>query len=191
MSKITYRTVISAGGSEPVSVTQARLQLKVGSSNSAYDNDINEMLPAARDKVEQLTNRYWSQVNIRLGFDNFPSGNRPLYLPVPDIDSVTDVEYLDENQDIQNLTGFTVDTKRQVLIYTDGWPVGSNVLVDLVAGPDNDASPAPLIPAGITQGILMYMTDYFENRASQVPYNLINNQAANNAVWPYRVNMGI
>lgn len=188
---ITYRSIISEPGAEPVSMDECRVQLKVGVTNEAHDDDIVEMRAAARDRVEALTNRYWSRVTVRIGLNAFPTTDRPLYLPIPDIQEVSSITYLDTAQDLQTLTGFTLLSSRQLITYTTGWPIGSYITIELTAGPDVDGSPADIIPAGIKRAILMYMTDYFENRGSQVPYQLIKNKAADAAAWPYRVNMGL
>lgn len=186
-----FRAVLSTTGSEPVSVVEGRIQLRVGEDNDAYDTEITALIQDARDRVETLTHRYWRRVVVGLGYPCFPASNYPLYIPVPDLVSLDSITYWDTDQNEQTLSGATLDTKRQLIKYTDGWPIGSQVLIELTAGPDNDSSPADVIPGGVKRGILMYLTDYFENRGAQVPYQLIDNQAANAAVHPHRVALGV
>lgn len=183
------RVLVTAPTVEPVTLAEAKTQLRIDGSDS--DTEIAAMISAARDMVEQYTNRYWSLATVAVYFDKVPAGNAPLTLPIADLQSVDSVTYLDSDQAEQSITGFTVDLGRQLLKYTAGWPEGVELKVTVTAGPDLTASPAEYVPPAVKAGILMTLADLYEHRTSQMTVTINENPAVSMLLHPYRREMGV
>lgn len=183
------RVLVAAPTLEPVTLAEARTQLRIDGSDS--DTEVTAMISAARDMVEQYTNRYWSLATVAIYFDKVPPGNSSLYLPIADLQSVDSVTYLDGSKTEQTVTGFTVDLGRQLLSLASGWPQGSMLKVTVTAGPDLSASPAEYIPPAVKGAILMVLSDLYEHRTSQMTVTINENPAVSLMLYPYRREMGV
>jgi uncharacterized phiE125 gp8 family phage protein len=175
---ILDKTVTVFATTEPVTVADVKQKtLRLPQNVTLNDAEIEEIVPDARGIIENLTGRYWAPVTVQLTFDAFPSGNRPLKIPFPDLTALTSISYLDESQASQTLTGATLDTVRNHIRYTDGWPYGTDVIVVLTCGPV-----AAAVPDSIKRAIRLVCADLFENKGAQLPYQTYENKAVELAI---------
>ena len=188
---INRRTTVAAT-SEPVTLSEAKAQLRVEHSDS--DTEISAMITAARDAVEQYCNRYWARQTVAAEYPFFPLAGVPLRFDLPDVEEVTGLSYLDADYAVQTIAAgdLTLDAQRQQITYSGDWPTdGRQIVLTMDVGPDAAASPPDYVPQAIKHAILLYVTDLYENRSAQMPVSLYDNRAAMALMQPYRVNQGI
>ena len=94
------RIVLTAPSVEPVSLAEAKEQLRIDNSDS--DTEIGLMISAARDAAEQFCNRYFAQAEIGIIFDSFLQADNLLFVPLPDLVSVDSITYLDDDNSEQS-----------------------------------------------------------------------------------------
>lgn len=184
----------------PITLDQAKMQLRVTVPD--FDSQITGYIQAATDFIDgewgflgrALVTQTW-----RLTLDGFPTGgggavsyfnpysywgwnfgstnmNGQIKIPLPPLQSVTQIEYDDPNGNVQtvNAGDFFVDTQSE-----PGWivPQGSKswpstldaintVRIDFVAGyPADSSSPPDLaakVPGNIKQAILLMVANWME-----------------------------
>jgi uncharacterized phiE125 gp8 family phage protein len=111
---------------EPVSLTEMKLHLKVQSGVTTDDSLISTLITAAREWCEQYQNRAYVSQTITLKLDTFQD---VIYLPAPPLISVTNVKYLDANEAEQTLATsvydvFTTPEPGEIrLAYGQTWPI--------------------------------------------------------------------
>ena len=178
------RTIrLAAPSTEPVTLTEAKDHLRV--SGTTEDTFITAAISAARDSVENYCNRYFATATAKVMFDTFPDSDDPLDLYYPDIDSIESIAYTDFNNAAGTVTTYTLDSDRRVVTPTTTWPTDArSVTVSLTMG-------APVALEAVKQAILLVLTDIYENRSAQTPYQIYENRAAMMMMQPYRVNIGI
>lgn len=173
---------------EPVSLTEAKAQLRLTASFSADDTYITSLIPVARDRAEKYTNRYFTDSEIKIVyFGPFPASNN-LLLPFPNLVSVDEITYLDGNNAtiIISNSEYTFDSDtRTIYNVGSGWPAAQNFKVTVVTAP-------PLEFEGVKQAILMMLTDMYETRTESVVGTIVSiNPAVKAALAPYRFSIGI
>jgi len=115
--------VTTAPASEPVTLAEAKLYLRVDSS--ADDDLITELIKTARQWCEGYQNRAYIQQTITAYRDAFAS---QMPLPMPPLVSVTTIKYYDTAGVQQTLDSgyYDVDTTtepgRIILGHSDSWP---------------------------------------------------------------------
>ena len=94
--------LITAPVGEPITLAEAKLQVQ---QFSAVDDGLLSaiMIPAARDRCEDATQRALLTQTYDLYLDGFPSGSS-IVLPKPPLRSVTSVQYYDTGGTLQTLT---------------------------------------------------------------------------------------
>ena len=114
--------------SEPVSVPQAKTQIKIAHSFTGHDDELSRMITAARQATERLTRRAWLNQTWKLTLQRFPDC-RFIVLPRPPLVSVTSVAYVDSSNVSQTLvanTDYVVRTNSRpgkiVLAKSKSWP---------------------------------------------------------------------
>ena len=168
---------------EPVTLAQARAQLRVDINDE--DTLITALIIAARERVENYTNRYFAPCEITQIYSRFPAGVLPLGLGLPDLTAVNSIKYIFENTEITMAPAdYVLDIERAEIRPVNGWPAGVSVKIDLEVGVT--ACPAPIV-----QAILLYVTDFFQVRGNLNPVQVYDNRAAVSLSQPYRVLMGI
>lgn len=171
-----------------LTLEEARMQLRVtpmfGTSPPSHPEDalIADCVQAATDELEGVTGwlgRSLVQQTWRLSLPAFPSG--PIMLPLPPLQSVTSVTYLDKDGVRQTLgdTGaspagedYSVVTDAEVgyvaPAFGKSWPSGRRqgdaVQITFVAG---YASPAA-VPAVVRRWIAGRLGFYYENREAMI-----------------------
>lgn len=183
---------IAAPAAEPVSLAEAKVHLRV--IHDAEDASISRMIRAAREHLDgrdgilgrALVTQTWELV-----MDSFPVG--PIQIPLPPLQSITSVKYLDADGQEQTLatSDYVVDVASEPgwIAPVDVWPVTFDtvnaVRIRFVAG-YGDAS---AVPAALAQAILLAVGDLWANRQTGVDRPLTQNPAFDSLVFPYRVRL--
>lgn len=102
MTSLCWSTSLkTAPTTEPISLEEAKLHLRVATDQTDEDELIASLVVAAREHIETYTNRalitqtwYWKA-------DAFPYWNAPIVLPRPPLSSITSVSYVDANGSTQ------------------------------------------------------------------------------------------
>lgn len=165
--------------SEPVSLVEARLHLKLdaeGSPESHPDDDlVTNLIKASREWCETYTGRSFFEQTWQVKLDAFVDEIR---LPRQPIISVTSIQYVDIDGDTQTLSSsiYRVDTEgaRITREYNQVWPSTRNVTnavtITYQAGYDSGNSPqdATAIPSAIKAAILLMLGSLYEHRQEVV-----------------------
>jgi len=183
---MTTARILTQPATEPVSLADAKAHLAV--THSADDALIGSLIKSARRHVEHVTGLRLITQTWEAVFDRFPDG--PLQLAGWPLQSVTAVEYLDENEAAQTLasSAYVVDEYRRPgwISPVDSWPATQDtynaVVVTFVVGyGDADDVPDDLIAA-----IKMILAGLYANRESAGDKPIVENQAVYSLLWHYR-----
>src|SRR5690554_4645970 len=79
---------------EPVTLNQVKSQLKFDVSDDSPDDDINDLIPAAREWCETYQNRAYITQTFELALDCWPLCNR-IKLPRPPLQEIISLTYTD------------------------------------------------------------------------------------------------
>lgn len=161
--------VSTAPASEPISLTEAKLYLRV--DTTADDALITALITAARETVERYTSRALVTQTITQVLDCFPGfGFR---LAVHPVASITSISYKDANGDTQTLASsiYMLDNYEMpnavVLKANQQFPSTYDetnaVTVVYVAGES-----AGNVPKAILQAMYLTISDFYENRTDYV-----------------------
>jgi uncharacterized phiE125 gp8 family phage protein len=187
---------------EPITLAEAKLQLRVDDDITSDDGLISALITAARQKVEIETRRALVTQTQVLKLDQFPSGENPVIeLPNPPLQSVSAVQYVDQNGDTQTLAAseYIVDTvsepARITPAYNTFWPLTraqiNAVTVTFVCGyASGSGSPtdyAANVPQALKAAIKLLVGHWYENREAVAAANLKPlPMAVDSLVWNYR-----
>jgi uncharacterized phiE125 gp8 family phage protein len=176
--------LVTAPINNPVSLAEAKDHLRV--SGTAEDGYLSTLIAAATEAAQQITRRQFEPATYDLFLDGFPAG--PIGIPLPPLQSVESVTYVDPDGSEQTFAEFEADmVNGQVLpAYGTFWPatrdVPNAVRVRFVAGYPTGES-----PFSIRCAILLFVGGLYENRESHSPVKLNENEAAGLLLWPFRV----
>ena len=158
--------VITAVSTEPVSLTEAKAQVRV--TGTSEDTLITNLIKAAREYCENVTGRALASQTLELLLDRFPPGG--FELPMPPLQSVTSIKYTNSDGDESTVSAedYIVDADRQIgrviLGYGKSWPSftpypSNPIRVRYVAGYTS-------APQSIKQAMLLLIAHWFANRES-------------------------
>ena len=165
---------------EPVTLAEAKLHLRIdeiGSSSDGHPDDslVSVMTTAARDWAEHFLRRSLVTKTYELTLDEFAD---EIELPMPPVQSVVSVQYVDEAGDTQTLSSalYSLDKRTEpgYLLPAAGsfWPKTADqvnaVTIRYVAGysgPAEDPQAYPL-PRSLRAGVLLLLHDLYENRGN-------------------------
>jgi uncharacterized phiE125 gp8 family phage protein len=175
-------TLVTPPSAEPVTLPEARLQLRLYATGSleniAEDAYIAGLITAARDYVENVTGRALVTQTWDVFFDRWPWGDA-ITLPKAPLQSVTSLTYYDTDRTAATLTEgteFTVDTDsapgRIVLENGEIWPTtqlhpNNPIKIRFVAGYLDTSSPPDTVagvPANIKHAIKLLVTHWYGQR---------------------------
>ncbi len=167
----------TAPTAEPITLAEARLHLRLTSSDTAEDDLIESLIVAAREHVETYTNRalltqtwYWKA-------DGFPySSSSPIVLPRPPLVSISSISYVDTSGVTQTWaagstgyqlvkpTGPKAQYARIVPSYQVLYPVTryqpEAVIVEYVCGYGDETN----VPESIIHAMRLLIGHWYENR---------------------------
>lgn len=161
---------------EPVTLNQVKSQLKFDLSDDSPDDDINDLIPAAREWCEEYQNRSYITQTLELALDSWPCDNA-IILPRPPLQSVVSIEYTN-NEGVTTTwsdSNYVVDDYSEpaklVKAYGKTWPsvslnVVNGIVIQYTAGYGlTDAD----VPAKIKQAIIVLVAFWFENGVCDPP----------------------
>jgi len=182
---------LTAPITEPVTLDEAKAQLRLTSGFTADDDYITSLISVARDRSEQFCNRFFTIQSVKIVyFDSLPyySGIAgAIELPYSNLTSVDEVSYTDTVGDTVVIDSadyiFNADTKK--LYPVTVWPIAVDFNVTVTT-----AAPAEF--NGAKHAMLMLLTDMYELRTETViGASVADNPAVNTLLAQYRENMGI
>ncbi len=183
---MNYKTItITAPTVEPITLAEAKNQLRIEPAITVDDDYITALISVARDRAENYCNRYFTEQKVGIVYMGaFPAS--VLTLPFPDLASVDAVTYTDTNNQTQTLTGFTFNSDTQQLVANGAFPTGAvNFKVVVTTG-------APADFPGAKLAMQMILTDLYELRTESVlGVSVAVNPAVDLHLHQYRVNEGI
>jgi len=167
-------SLVTAPATEPVSRTEAKLHLRVTTTDD--DTLIDNLITAARSAAEQYTQRAFITQTWDAKFDQFPDD--VIILPKPPAVSITSVKYIDTNGTQQTWassnyrtsipTGLHAEPARIERAWGVAWPsireVVDAVEVRFVAG----YGAASAVPMELKQAMLLLIGHWYANRESVV-----------------------
>ena len=155
---------------EPVSLVEAKRHLRVEADEE--NADITEMIAAARRSCEKWTDRQFVTATWRLTLGGFPNAGDTLSVPLPLLQSVTSIQYIDPDGVTQtwNVAKYDVDTDskpgRIVPAFGESWPTTrsdiDSVTIVFVAGYGAETA----VPFKVRQAIKLLVGHWFANRES-------------------------
>lgn len=174
---------LSAPAAEPVTLAEAKRQLRLEVDDTAQDTYLAGLIKAARLQAEMVTRRAFVRRTFRQRLDAFPCGSlEPLRLGPSPLGEVESIVYIDTAGAEQTWSDalYVVDEDalpaRVLPAYGQSWPSArlqpNAVTVTYSAGyAADDGSPtdhAANVPQTIKQAILLLVTHWFENRSPVV-----------------------
>ena len=155
---------------EPVTLVEAKAQLRVPELQTTEDDVISRFISAAREQAEQFIDSAICEADFVVVYDSIESIRFCMGYPAL---SVTSVTYRDTNNEEQDAL-FTYDPQLNTLFF-DQIYIGSGFKVTIRAGQSSDW------PESMKQGILLFIADLYTGRASE---ELVN-KAAQMMLMPF------
>ena len=168
---------------EPVTLAEAKAQLRIEDGFTLDDDYISALISAARDRCESYCNQFFAAQDIAVIFDSNPSGIA--YIPYAGL-TVTSVTYVDENDTTQTIgpADYFFNENTQVLAFKQVF-YGSSFKVFATVTP-------PAAIPGVQHAIKMIVTDLYELRTeTAVGVSLADNPAVKALLYPYRLELGV
>lgn len=163
---IIYTKVTSDPAVEPITSTEAKLHLRV--DHTTDDTLIAILIQAARETVEQHTNRSMITQSRTIKLDYFPQNNT-IHLPNGPVSSVTSVKYYDGDAVQQTLSStlYWVDTNSNIprIVIKDSWPATYDMpnAVEIIYVCGYGAAGSN-VPRPLKQAMFLILGHLYENR---------------------------
>ncbi len=186
--------VTTAPAAYPVSLTEAKTQLRIVSADTTYDTEVTRLITAATQWVErrygisiitqtrtQLQDNFYEKYPIFRNFLGPYYSRYPVTLLYPPVQSVTFIKYYDTSGVLQTLSPseYTVaglmtptagaqDIETPRIWPNNSWPVfkwiPDTIQIKYVAGFGDDSTKVPEV---IKTAVLMVISGLFENRQEE------------------------
>ena len=166
------QTQLTPPAAEPLTLAEAKLQLQLEDSFTDDDELISGFIGTAREMAEHITGRALITQQWRYSVDTFPVDS--LELPLPKLQSVQAVSYLDNNGTRQTLANTEYDVITDELVgriipaYGKSWPScrehPGSVRVDYTCG----YGAASDVPFSIKQWMKLMVRAADDNRSAIV-----------------------
>jgi len=168
---------------EPVTLLEAKEQLRIEPAFTEDDSYISSLISVARERCESYCNQYFTEQDIKILY----SGSIPsvVSLPYPSL-TVTSVTYTDSDnaQQTVNPINYIVDSTNQTITFTNTYSALNYQVLATTSAP-------PKIN-GVQQAIKLILTDLYELRTeTAVGVSLAENPAVKAVLYPYRESLGI
>jgi uncharacterized phiE125 gp8 family phage protein len=185
--------LVSPPAIEPVTLAEAKAHLRL--DTDADDAYVLALIGAARERVELFLRRALITQMFDYTLDGFPANRRSIDLPRPPLQSVESVKYIDTAGSRQTLAAesYVVDCAsneigRVALAWNQFWPLTrcsiNAVVIRFIAGYGDAAEE---VPQAIRHGILIEISNLYENREDIVPGQSIGLLSlSERLLWPYR-----
>jgi uncharacterized phiE125 gp8 family phage protein len=186
----------TAPASYPVSLMEAKTQLRIVSTDTTYDTEITRLITAASQWIErrygislitqtrvQYQDNFYEKYPIFRNFLGPYYSRYPVTLLYPPVQSVTSLRYYDTSQVLQTLTedtDFTVAGKMAPMVGAQDietpriWPISSWPVFKWI--PDTIqieyvsgfGNDSTFVPETIKTAVLMVLSHFFENRMEEI-----------------------
>lgn len=109
-----------------MTLAEAKQNLRLSQTDTTHDDDVTDSIDAAVELVEQDCDRCIIDQTFELWMDCFPGGSQSIQLSQKPIQSITSIEYLDEDAATQSIdpATYALDAgRRQIyLLSGESWP---------------------------------------------------------------------
>jgi uncharacterized phiE125 gp8 family phage protein len=177
---LSFRTaLVTAPTEEPLTLAEAKLHLRIATTNTREDTIVTRLIVAARQRCESELGRALVTQTHDLFLDAWPADGE-IRVPMPPLASVTHVKYYDSTETLATLDAgdYTVHTGtpgRIALAYESTWPSlylrPDAIQVRFVAG----YGAASTVPDAIKAAMLLIIGDLYKFRESGVVGTTIAN----------------
>lgn len=187
------KKIITPPTTEPVELAQVKSHCRVDGNDD--DSLLTMLIAVARASAEHRTGRQLITATYDLVLSAFPSGDAAIRVPVPPLQSVTSIAYIDTTGATQTLNAskYVVDTVsapgRISPAYGESWPATRSdynaVTIRFIAGYGANAS---AVPTPIKQWMLMQIATLYAQRemiAQGQPVNEIGRSLVDGLLDPY------
>jgi uncharacterized phiE125 gp8 family phage protein len=164
--------VSTAPTSEPVSLSTAKLHLRLDLDETDEDSWIDAAITAARQYCEKYTGRAFAPQTITAYLDAFPDRNH-IELPMPPLTSVTSIKYKNSagtETTMTVTTEYLVDSDsnvgRIVLPYGKSWPSFTAYSVNPIT--IIYVTGYSTLPKPLQQALLLVAGTMYENRENDI-----------------------
>lgn len=187
--------VTIAPSAYPVSLTEAKTQLRIASADTTYDTEITRLITAASQWIErrygisiisqtrtQLQDNFYEKYPIFRNFLGPYYSRYPVTLLYPPVQSVTFIKYYDTNGILQTLDAATYsiaglmtptlgaqDIETPRIWPANSWPVfkwiPDTIQIKYISGFGADST---YVPELIKTAVLMVLSHFFENRMEEI-----------------------
>ena len=168
---------------EPVTLLEAKEQLRIEPAFTEDDSYITSLISVARDRCENYCNQFFTAQDIKM----LAQGSIPLVIELPYEDlTVTSVTYTDFDNVLQTASpsSYTADEVNQTITFNTSFNAKNYQILATTS--------APVQIVGIQQAIKMIVTDLYELRTETVVgASLADNPAVKALLYPYRESLGI
>lgn len=183
--------VITAVATEPVTLAEARVQLRLTADDpTTEDALITANITAARETAEHYTGRALAGQTLEAVADEFPADGEVFELPRPPVATITSIKYTDENGAEQTVAGASYalstygDSRTVALTYDSEWPatqgINNAVRIRFVTGYAAAGAGAGFVaaPKAAKAAILLMIAWLHEHRGDEMDPNDIQPPAA-------------
>lgn len=178
------RTIVTVTPTvEPVTLNEAKEQLRIEQAFTEDDAYISSLISAARDRCENYCNNYFTEQSISILYQGRPETVN--YFPYPNL-TVTSITYTDQDnvQQTVPVSDYTVDSVNQTVTFS--------TIPDSINWQINADTAEPVQIVGVQQAIKIMVTDMYGLRAESVlGVSVEENKALKAMLYPYRLSLGI
>jgi len=171
---------------EPVSIDEAKKQLRIKESSTTDDDHIAMLIKVARDRVEKFCNRFFTEQTVSIIY-NESLPDRYICLPYPDLTGVVQLSYFDadDTETVIDSADYTFNSQSQKITSSTTFPTSVSYKVTVITGAPNEYSGAYI-------GMLMMLSDLYDLRVESITgVSVASNPAVENSIYPYRVELGV
>lgn len=168
--------LIKAPVSEPITLNDVQGQIRV-TDLSDESNTIDIYIEAVRQQAESITRRAFITQQWELLIDKFPTSNTEIEIPLPPLQKIDSITYIDSNGIEQTFTDFKTNAPKHdkcqkgsiVPTYGNVWPVARDekfaVSIKFTCGygPIGEDT-ATKVPKAILQWMLLNVANLYSNR---------------------------
>lgn len=165
--------LVTAPTIEPMTLQEAKDHLRVDHADD--DSYIEPLIKAVREAAETFTGRGFITQTWDLFIHCFPRPGTLLEIPMPPLQSITSIKYIDTDGNQQTLASsvYTVDANAEMgtvtLAYNQTWPtiraIPNAVEIRFIAGYGSNAED---MPEGIRHGMKMLLGHLYERRETTI-----------------------
>ena len=157
--------------SEPVSLAEAKNQLRIPAAQTVEDATITGYISSAREQAEQFIDRPICEADFVIVYQSVVGDSFYLGYPASSVSAVT---YRDLDN-VEQTIAFTYDAELNKLFF-DEYVTGNDLKVSITSGQTSD------YPQSLKQGILILIGDLYVGRSSSE----LMNKAAQTMLMPFK-----